>query len=299
MPTVSVIIPTHSRPKILKAAIKSVLDQTYSDLEIIVVDDGLKERAQSVVEKFSDSRMRYIQHEVEKGGGAARNTGIKNSTGKFIAFLDDDDEWLPDKLEIQMGEFSQSDSDVGFSHTAVKIEYPNHTTTTHVTAGVHDFSKYVLRWFSEFLTVTLMVKREVFNSVGMFDEEFPSHQETDLMIRICQRYKGLGIDRPLTIVHVSTDSIGNDIQKRIVGRKLILKKHVALYANNPDVLAHQEFELGLMYRDSGDYKLAKSQFKKAIAKNFSFLFLRHYLSMAGNGFLYSSLTGRRSRDVGR
>src|SRR3989338_8677774 len=102
MVKVSVIIPTHNRPELLKRAVKSVLNQTYKDLEVIVVDDGLEKRADETVNSFNDSRLKYIQHPEEKGGSAARNTGIKNSSGEFIAFLDDDDEWLPEKLEIQI-----------------------------------------------------------------------------------------------------------------------------------------------------------------------------------------------------
>src|SRR5688572_26839751 len=100
MPKVSVVIPTHNRPLMLRRAIDSVLAQTYQDFEIIVVDDGLRERSDNVVKLFEDDRIRYISHEQEHGAPAARNTGIKNSNGELIAFLDDDDEWLPQKLEL-------------------------------------------------------------------------------------------------------------------------------------------------------------------------------------------------------
>ncbi len=101
-PTVSVIIPTYNRANLVSRAIKSVLNQTYQDFEIIVVDDCSEDNTEEIVKSFNDSRIRYIKHKKNKGGSAARNTGIKRARGKYIAFLDDDDEWLPSKLEKQI-----------------------------------------------------------------------------------------------------------------------------------------------------------------------------------------------------
>ena len=113
MSEVSVIIPTHNRPEFLKRSIKSVLDQSYQDLELIIVDDGSKPTAQNIVDSFQDSRIRFIRQEVSRGGGTTRNIGIRAATGNFIAFLDDDDEWVPNKLAIQMEYFEGTPDDVG------------------------------------------------------------------------------------------------------------------------------------------------------------------------------------------
>src|SRR5690348_13147078 len=102
MAPVSVIIPTHNRSDFLRNAITSVLNQTYQDFEIIVVDDGSTDNTSEVVANFSDERITFIRHDTNKGGSAARNTGILASKCDYIAFLDDDDEWLPDKLRKQM-----------------------------------------------------------------------------------------------------------------------------------------------------------------------------------------------------
>ena len=102
MPKVSVVISTHNRREMLKRAIDSVLKQTFQDFEIIVVDDG-NEPAEEVAKSFSDARIRYVRHEIpHRGAPAARNTGIRSSQGEFVAFLDDDDEWLPLKLQLQV-----------------------------------------------------------------------------------------------------------------------------------------------------------------------------------------------------
>jgi len=101
-PEVSVIIPTFNRAAFLKSAIKSALHQTYDDIEIIVVDDNSSAPVHDVIKKLQDTRIKYIRHKHNFGVSVARNTGIKASKGKYIAFLDDDDEWLPEKLEKQI-----------------------------------------------------------------------------------------------------------------------------------------------------------------------------------------------------
>jgi len=107
-PLVSVIITTYNRAYCLKKAITSAINQTYDNLEIIVLDDGSTDNTELVVKKISDSRIVYIRHQKNKGIGAARNTGIKNSKGSFIAFLDSDDEYLPEKIEKSLEVFKDS-----------------------------------------------------------------------------------------------------------------------------------------------------------------------------------------------
>ncbi len=108
MSKISVIIPTCNRPELLPRAVKSVLNQTFNDFEVIVVDDGDKISAEKAMAQFSDQRIKYIKHEKRKGGGAARNTGLRNSQGDYIAFLDDDDEYLPDKLETVIWNYERA-----------------------------------------------------------------------------------------------------------------------------------------------------------------------------------------------
>ena len=100
-PKVSVIIPTYNRQKLLPKAIKSVLNQTFKNFELIIVDDGLTDNTKEIIKEFQkrDPRIKYIWQENFGAPAGPKNTGIKNSKGEYIAFLDDDDEWLPEKLE--------------------------------------------------------------------------------------------------------------------------------------------------------------------------------------------------------
>ncbi len=100
MPVVSVIIPTYNRADMLDEALRSVFAQTYKDFEVIVVDDGSTDHTRSVVDKYPH-RVRYV-HQENQGHALAKNTGIAAADGGYIAFLDDDDTWLPRKLELQM-----------------------------------------------------------------------------------------------------------------------------------------------------------------------------------------------------
>src|SRR4030042_5052103 len=102
MPTVSIIIPTYNRAHLVMRAINSVLDQSFQDFEIIIVDDASRDNTEKMVSGIRDKRIFYIRHEKNRGGSAARNTGIKQARGEYIAFLDSDDEWLPEKLEKQL-----------------------------------------------------------------------------------------------------------------------------------------------------------------------------------------------------
>ncbi|MFH1769727.1 MAG: glycosyltransferase family 2 protein [Parcubacteria group bacterium] len=284
---ISIVIPTHNRPESLKKAVESVLAQTYKDIEIIVIDDGIEQRAEDVIKEINDSRITYIQHQISRGGGAGRNTGIKASKGDFIAFLDDDDEWFPEKLEIQMQAFEETPADVGFCFTAVENIYNDCRKATRVSDGIDNYLNLLLEYFSGFLNVTLVIKKSVFDNVGLFDEDFPSHQETDLLIRIMQKYKGLGINKPL--VHVNMHK-GHSLMipfRRIKGREMILEKHAELFEARPVSFARQIFGLGLMYRDSGDFKKAQLAFKKAMSMFFRFRYLMHYVSMIFSGKIYS------------
>ncbi len=97
-PLVSVILPTYNRGKLVSKSINSVLNQSYNNFELIIVDDGSTDQTEKIINSFNDNRIVYLKHNYNKHASAARNTGIAKSKGEFIAFLDDDDQWLPKKI---------------------------------------------------------------------------------------------------------------------------------------------------------------------------------------------------------
>ena len=116
-PTVSIIIPTYNREQLIARSIKSVLNQTYQDFEIIIVDDASTDNTEEVISNFNDKRIRYIRHEKNKGAAAARNTGIRAARCDYIAYQDSDDEWLPEKLARQMELLEDASPQVGVIYT--------------------------------------------------------------------------------------------------------------------------------------------------------------------------------------
>ncbi len=290
MPKVSVIMPTYNRPDLLKKAIGSVLNQTYQDFELIVVDDCPEKPAEDIIRAFNNEKIVYIKQDRNRGGAAARNLGIKNAKGEFIAFLDDDDEWLPEKLQVQMEKFEKTSKDIGFCFSAVKNIYDNQERISFVPDGIADYHKLAMRRLKGFLTVTLIIKKQVFGEIGYFDENFPSHQEPDLMIRVTSKYKGLGINKPLVLVNMKAhNQIGASLKRRIAGRDMILKKHYDEFKKYPKILAKHYFQLGIFYRDDGQYKIAREFFKKAFKNNFRLSYLAHYLTISFDAGIYKVL----------
>src|SRR5262245_46065882 len=113
MARVSVVIPTYNRATLVVRAVRSVLSQTFPDLEVLVVDDASSEDVFDAVMRFGDPRVRYWRHAVNRGVAAARNTAMAHASGEFIAFLDDDDEWLPDKLMTQLDRLRRASRRLG------------------------------------------------------------------------------------------------------------------------------------------------------------------------------------------
>jgi glycosyltransferase involved in cell wall biosynthesis len=121
MPQVTVVIPTHNRAEFLHNAITSVLNQTFQCFEIIVVDDASTDNTVEVVNRFAEEKIKLVRHSTRKGGAAARNTGILNSCGEYIAFLDDDDEWYQEKLARQMDVMIKSGPEIAAVYTGYLI----------------------------------------------------------------------------------------------------------------------------------------------------------------------------------
>lgn len=245
-------------------ALESVFAQTFVDYEIVVVDDGQEAHALRVAEGLNDLRIRVVRHTPgRQGGSAARNTGIREAKAPLIAFLDDDDMWVPEKLTLQVAAMEAA-PDAGFCVTGALVESEHERHVNHVEDGMHDFSTIALIRLNGFLTTSLMIRRDVFDSVGFFDEAFPSHQEAELMIRVAGAFSGVGIDQPLVRMNMfAHEHIGGSLERRIKGRLLLLEKHAARFHDRPDLHARHHFTLGLWYRDSGRHVESKAAFLRA------------------------------------
>lgn len=188
-PTVSIIIPTFNREKFIGAAIESILEQTYQDFEIIVVDDGSTDGTADIVKLFPTDKLKYI-YQMNHGRSNARNHALKIATGRYITFLDSDDLYLPNKLELQVG-YLDTHPDVGMVYTSAYCMDENGNSINHrYDAEVSGWIYQEIAFFRP-VTITLptvMARSEVFDKVGGFDEKMERFEDTDMWRRIAKTF---------------------------------------------------------------------------------------------------------------
>jgi glycosyltransferase involved in cell wall biosynthesis len=188
---VSVIIPTYNRADLIGRAIASVIAQIHQNLEIIVVDDASTENIDQAIAHIDDPRLQYIRHPTNLGGSAARNTGIKAAQGEFVAFLDSDDTWLPDKLQLQLAEISKvniSDNLVCYSQfqSSPKVFYAPSVFPTRGKQPQETVADYLWASQGEMLTSSLLMHRSLAQRT-LFQPGLIKHQDLDFVIRLEQQ----------------------------------------------------------------------------------------------------------------
>lgn len=268
---VSVVIPTHNRVDLLPRAIESVLNQTYKDIEIIVVSDGSTDGTDELMDKYkSDSRINYISYYPEKGGNYARNTGVKEAKGEYVAFLDDDDQWLPNKIEKQL-EVMKSDEKIGLVYTGLNVIYADDDITYQsIPSEQGDLSKSILMKSSIGSTSTILVKKDIIVSVGLFDEELPAVQDYDLFIRIAQKCH-VGAVKECMVNYFNygySNQISSSTSKYERAYSYIYEKYSNLFASlTPEEMkrryAYEKISLGQRAMRNGNSKEARSYFLKS------------------------------------
>jgi glycosyltransferase involved in cell wall biosynthesis len=196
-PLVSVIVPTHNRSSFVLEAVDSVFKQTFKDFELIVVDDGSTDGTEKALTQYQG---RFIYHlQGNQGVSAARNRGIQTARGKWIAFLDDDDLWLPEKLETQTHFFSQNPKAMICQTEEIWIRNDRRVNPRkrHQKFSGDIFAPSLLLCLVS--PSAVMIKRELFEQVGCFDETLPACEDYDLWLRISTQFPIFLIDRPLVI----------------------------------------------------------------------------------------------------
>ena len=197
-PTVSVIIPVFNRAHLLGRTLDSVVAQSFEDFEVLVVDDGSDDDPAAVVESYQDPRLHYKRQPENKGVAAARNRGLREAKGEFIAFLDDDDEWFPDKLALQVDLLQHSSPDVGLVYTGVETVSDAGKITRQVPSARGDlYPELLVRNVFHGGGSNIMIRRNVIARVGYFDESLPAIEDYDYWLRITRWYRAEVISTPL------------------------------------------------------------------------------------------------------
>lgn len=223
---VSVIIPLYNRENTIQRAVDSVLNQTYTDIEVLVVDDGSTDHSVLMLHKYiDDDRVKVFCQKQNRGANAARNRGIREAKGEYIAFHDSDDAWVPDKLEKQLKCMETENYDVCFS--SFKRFFTNSSQV------VPDISEQLssivvrerLKTGNVVGTPTLVVHRNVVKAIGMFDEEMPRLQDYEYAIRIAKKFDFGFVNEPLVMEYQTEGCISSNQESLHRAYALLLKKH--------------------------------------------------------------------------
>jgi hypothetical protein len=205
-PVISIIIPTYNRAALLANAIQSVRLQTYSDFELIIVDDASIDNTREVVNNFQDYRIQYLPLARNMGVSAARNAGLKKSRGKYIAFLDSDDEWVTEKLAKQIQVFETSDEKVGAIYSSINIidgqAIQQKDNQVPMTGDVYENLLY-----QNFVGTpsSVMVKRECLTTETLFDPLLRCAEDWDFWLQIAKNWHFACIEEPLIIYRNHND----------------------------------------------------------------------------------------------
>lgn len=247
MPTVSVVIPTYNRAHLLKRAIQSVLNQTYQDFELIIVNDGSTDETEEVIKTFADDRISYIRHDKNRGMSIALNSGLERARGEFIAFQDSDDEWIPNKLERQMEVFKNLPEHFGVIYTSfVHIKGDRRKLLPPSPKSGYIYSDILKErdtcWIAQ---PSVLIRKECFEKVGFFDENLPSLLDWDMWLRLSKHYHFYHLNEVLCKIHESpTDSLIFDRRKFLIAEELVFKKYLESMKQDPKILAKHYFYMG-------------------------------------------------------
>ena len=274
---VSVIIPTHNRKNLLKKAINSVLNQTYQNFEIIIVDDCSTDGTKDYVLSLKDGRIKYFRNEKNLYAAASRNVGIRNSNGEFIAFLDDDDEWFPQKLEKQIPLFENEKVGIVYSSITLFFEAYNFSYDTNPIVRGNVYKDMLIKNYIGG-TVSVIVRKkalqELISSIW-FNPDYPAREEYDLWIRLTKNWQVDYVREPLVQAYYrkNCNRISSDVNNYVKGIELLntnyLKETEKLLTKKEKMKRNsiQQFFLGSQAIKLGNTTLARKYYCKAFRIN--------------------------------
>ncbi len=281
-PLVSVSLPVYNRAEIVRKSIDSILAQTFRDFELIIVDDGSTDDLAGTVAFYNDDRMRIVRHEKNHGLYAARNTGIKASRGKYIAFHDSDDVWHSKKLEEEIALLKDTPANVGGVYSQIEKTYRDGTYIHVPPDGFSPTEGNLMDTFLRgdfFITMqALMVKRECFDAGLSFDASFPVFGDGDFIIQFSKKYDLVYNPNIRVTLTISEDSISRNTRKRVAAREKLFLKEFDLYKRNADTFALNAYRIGKSFEGFGDNQKARKYLgMAAVARPFSMRYVVSWL----------------------
>ncbi|MDO8140583.1 MAG: glycosyltransferase [Candidatus Brocadiales bacterium] len=290
LPLVSVILPTYNCAAFLPHSIGSILAQTYHSYEVIVVDDGSTDITREALHPFMQ-KIKYIRFEYNKGLPTARNAGIQSAQGKYIAFIDADDLWLPDKLETDVGYFQQ--------HPEVSMVFSKHINIDDRGCVIDGNIRKQLPYGNIFIPLymeqnfiissSVVVRKEVFETAGLFDERFFNCQDWDMWLRIAFHFKAVGINKTLVKYRHNPHSLSKNRNNVLKYQKIVIDKIYTAFKSTENGitetlykkrLASHYAKVGRYYLRIGDKNRANENFGLSLKNDpLNFRSIRYYLCM--------------------
>ena len=262
-PFFSVVIPTYNRVEFLLEAVESVITQTFNDFEVIIVDDGSTDTTVETIGRLADNRITLVQNDRGKGGAGTRNAGIFRATGSWIAFLDDDDIWFPEKLQKQHDYLKTVESEVGMIYTG-------HVRFKESIAKVYQAFIPTLEGqiFRELLYknsiagfYSVAIRRDILMTLEGLDERFPAQQDHDLYTRVARDYKVACLPEPLVYVRFSEEGrITTNVSRRLKSSQLFFEKYESDATVDRQIRAKLHTNIMMFAFAAGEWKIFVKHF---------------------------------------
>lgn len=261
-PAVSIIMPAYNAEKTIAESIQSVLNQTFRDWELIIINDGSSDSTSTIVIAYEDPRIILLEQD-NSGVAEARNNGIKNASGKMIAFLDSDDLWLKTKLEKFMSYVDEYHF-TGLIYSKMRFFHnnPENSVSYNPWEAFDESNPYYHLLLVDYVpTLTVMVNKEVFDDVGLFDKAFFGTEDWDMWIRIVHKYPVALIDEELSLYRNHTSGISKKFDRQHHQKYQVMQKHLL---HNPELNSLLKKKgLWIWYSHECVHRLKNFQFIKA------------------------------------
>lgn len=272
---VSVIIPTYNRARLLEESIESVLNQTYRNIEILVIDDGSKDDTKERVLSIEDCRVRYVWRN-NAGACAARNTGLELALGEYVAFQDSDDLWVADKLSKQIDLLNIEKTNVCICKMRSLNMQTGELRTVSPRRGKISLESLLMGNYVS--TQMILAKKKCFENI-CFDLNLRRLQDWDLALQLIQSNKFSFVPEELVIQRIQHDSISSNDELLIPACEYIFRKFEREYKKYPKSSRKFKQWLSSLYADIGNIDKALSILKEAIGESFSFDVLNSYITL--------------------
>lgn len=270
-PFFSVIIPVYNRRDVIANSIQSVINQSFENWELIVVDDNSNDNTSEVVNSFKDSRIVYLKNRENFGAAYSRNRGIEKAKGEIISFLDSDDRFYPNFLNSTYSYFQAKGKRIGFCWTGLEVKYHNETKKE---LWIPNFKNPPYYTFLKELSIGsgcgISIAKEVFLKCGTFNEELTAAEDTEFFLRIVQEFDFGVIEEVLIFIDKSgKDRLSLNYERNAKSYNKFIPQHWLMINRYPDLKKKFYYKLMWLNFHLGDFSLAREYFEKYI-KEFGF-----------------------------